>query len=518
MESKDFEIKSMRMARKNMSNKIGFAKCVSFLLVGTAIAVFVGCNDPDYDAVKLQLRITELEKKLDEKESKASKNDKTAALSDKDRKRIETLETELKNTKKSNQDLSDKVDRLGAKISALVNASLKASIDQLEEIDALVERDEDDAVVAVDFSEAQFTAQHIEMLEAFPDLDKVTFTGSDVGLEIYEALGKLTNVTRLELENTPSNEKAIAKLAGMKQLEFLLLSRSDLNDECLKTLNKLPSLKQIRCGQTRVSDAGLKYLERNRTIVAIDLSDCVAVTDQGLESLSTLPNLKFLKVWGLSITDEGLATIGKMEKLEVLGLNDTRISDVGTVHLANLKRLKEVMMVRTSIGDKTIEALTACKELRSVRIRDTTISDKAVDYLATLKKLQKLDLSENNAPGITDASADKLASMESLVELNLWTTKVTDGAVAKLATMKNLTWLNLDNTPITDESVKTVSQMKQLKWLHIGSNKLTDKYAKDLMKLENLKYLNISNTSITEDVYFEIDDFFAPKNCVVVGP
>ena len=60
--------------------------------------------------------------------------------------------------------------------------------------------------------------------------------------------------------------------------------------------------------------------------------------------------------------------------------------------------------------------------------------------------------------------------------------------------------------------------MPQLNWLHLGKTKITDESVETLMSLEDLKYLNISYTGISEDGYFDLDDFFAPKDCQVVQP
>ena len=84
--------------------------------------------------------------------------------------------------------------------------------------------------------------------------------------------------------------------------------------------------------------------------------------------------------------------------------------------------------------------------------------------------------------------------------------------------MSNLRWLNLDDTNVTDATAELLVQMPELNWLHLGKTKITDDAVEFLLKLENLKYLNVSNTKISDDMYYELDDFFEPKDCNVVQP
>ena len=110
----------------------------------------------------------------------------------------------------------------------------------------------------------------------------------------------------------------------------------------MAVLAQYPSIQQIRVGQTKVGDEGLKYLEGKESITALDLTDCNKVSDTGLAYLVTLPKLKMLKVWGKAITNKGLNSIGKISSLEVLGMNDTGIDDEGMQALNELVNLKEV--------------------------------------------------------------------------------------------------------------------------------------------------------------------------------
>ena len=139
--------------------------------------------------------------------------------------------------------------------------------------------------------------------------------------------------------------------------------------------------------------------------------------------------------------------------------------------------------------------------------------------LAAAPAVVKLDLSETNSPGVTDAASEQFAKMKKIKDLNFWSTQVGDDLVEKLAGLKTLTRLNLDKTNITNASIKQLTKMPQLTWLHIGSNApINDDAIEDLLKLPNLKYLNITGCKISDEGFLQLDDALSPKGCIVIGP
>jgi len=509
IQSPDFSILSFSMN----SNRI------SLVLSLCGISVFVlGCNDPDYDAIVLRNEIKQLRSDFtDYREGQEKKNIES--------KRQPTAENDSLAKNKQMGEMKSKISRLTEQVVQLTETVSKLSalqesgaVESLESAGALLEKNESGAVVSVDLSQVRLGEFDLAVLDDLSQLTELTLYGSEVTAETFKQIGDLDTICKLNLEKTPFNLQAAKDIRGLKNLEELFLFRSDVSDACCAELIKFSKLKQIRCGQTRIGDDGLVELAKLQTLEAIDLSDCNRVSNAGLKSLSALPNLRFLKVFGKRIDDEGVQYVGQMSNMQVLGLNDTDVTDEGMKAIAGLNKLREIHLVRTQIGDGTMEVVSQLPQIRILKLRDTQISDKGIELIAGLENLAVLDLSETSSPGVTDASAGDFARMKNLKDLNLWTTKVSDETVSKLVDNQKLVKLNLDNTAISDEAVKTLGNMSQLTWLHIGSTKISDANMKSLLNLEKLTYLNISNTSVSEDVYFELDDFFAPKNCQVIGP
>ena len=76
-----------------------------------------------------------------------------------------------------------------------------------------------------------------------------------------------------------------------------------------------------------------------------------AVTDAGLATLATMPNLRRLQLQETSTGDAGLTGIATLANLEVLNLYDTHVTDRGLAALAPLKKLKRLYVWRTAATD-----------------------------------------------------------------------------------------------------------------------------------------------------------------------
>ncbi|MFT7633996.1 MAG: Leucine-rich repeat (LRR) protein [Mariniblastus sp.] len=398
--------------------------------------------------------------------------------------------------------------------TATVLSAEQAIMDELEDTEAFFLVGADGFATEADLAECRNGNEILAKLVDFSRLTNVALDGTTIDSATFSMLSKMAGLKTLSIERSTPTADDFEKLKGLKNLTFLQLHKSTLSEEAVKKLSEFPKLEQIRCGQTRVGDAELQHLSALKTLKAIDLSDCNRVTVEGLKSLSKCPKLSFLKVWGDAIDDSALEYIAAMKSLTVLGLNDTNVTDNGFKQLAGLD-LREIHLFRTSIGDETLKVISEMPNIVTLNLRDTRLSDQGIEYLTKLKKLQKLDLSECNAPGITDASGEKFAKFTELTQLNLWATKFSDKGLEPVTALRKLTWLNLDNTKVTDDGVLMLKQMPQLNWLHLGKTDITDREVKTLMGLGNLKYLNITYTGVSEDMAYEIDDELSPKGCDV---
>lgn len=500
-----------------------FKKYLSFVCILFAAAT-VGCETTDYEPLLMKKKLNDLESENERLKSEIVELSGSGASNE------VAGSTGREEVVKDNS--SSKPESSAA--PALSAADEKLIRDELENSDVFFLVNAGGFATEADLSECRLGNPAIAKLADFSALTKLVLDGVNTNAETYDELVKLTNLEHLEIGRSSPDAAAFEKLKGLKQLKFLQLLKATLSEDAFKVLSEFPALEQIRCGQTRVGDAELQYLSNLKSLKAIDLSDCNRVTIKGLESLSKCPKLSFLKVWGPAIDDDCMLQVAKMKSLRTLGLNDTKVTDEGFKQLAGLD-LREIHLFRTSLGDASLEVISQMPNIVTLNLRDTRLSDQGIAYLTSLAKLERLDLSECNSPGITDAAGPELAKFSNLKDLNLWSTDFSDVGLDPLTGLSKLTRLNLDNTNITDNGVTMLEKMPQLTWLHLGKTKITDAAVVDagtgkpvldsngdptkgLMSLGKLQYLNISHTAISEDVAYDLDDYFSPKDCTVIMP
>ena len=498
--------------------------------VATLAIVFAGCETNDYQPlrVKKQLRelreeVEQLKQEVRELKGEAGNSDQTSAVnSNSAAPAIAALNIKPPAPVKRDLGSSQLAPNLNSASQAISSRQVASKEQeqtvraQLESANAYFSTDNQGFTIEADLNEFRDINAALEKIKSFGKLKKILVAGRRTDEKSFEQIAAIDSLEHLEAIHSSPSPAAMGKLADLPKLQFLQLQKASISEDGVKAISASTSLKQFRCSQTRVGDPELLHLAKIKTLEAVDLSDCNRVTTVGVEALSNLPKLKFLKVWGKSINDQTLNVIGGIKSLRVLGLNDTAISDKGITALAGLN-LSEAHLFRTAVGDDAVKVLSGMSNLTSLNLRDTKISDAALKYLVGAPKLKKLDLSECNAPGVTDAGCVSIAKMKNLQQLNLWTTQVTNAGVKELAKLPKLTWLNLDNTPIGDEAVESISGMP-LTWLHLGKTGITDNAAASLEKIKTLKFVSLSQTKISKDAFYEIDDALSPRGCYVKAP
>ncbi len=495
------------------------------LLILMLFVVIAGCETTDYEPLLMKKKLQEMEAEIDVLKDEITKLKSRSVVS------IESddsamLQTEKNQSNNSTEDSNSASSSVAVSSVAAENTSkettesknkLTAAEEQpireeLENADAYFDTNEAGFTTEVDLAECRSGNEFLKKIIDFSEVSNVSLDGTRCDSDTFELLGQFPNLQSLSIPRSAPTEDDLEHLKGLKKLKFLQLQLATLSNAAVKKISEFPALEQIRCAKTRVSDADLVHLANLKTLKAIDLSDNTGVSIKGITELAKCPKLSFLKVYGPAINDEVLKVVGTMKSLTVLGLNDTAVTDVGLKELKGLD-LKEIHLLRTLISDESLKLISEMPNVVSLNLRDTRLTDEGIEYLTKLDKLQKLNLSECNSPGITDASGPILARMKNLTQLNLWSTKFSDKGLASVVELTKLTSLNLDNTNMTNEGIKLLEKMPQLTWLHLGDAMITDEVGGVLKGLKNLTYLDLKRTKLSQDMKYEIDDELSPNGC-----
>lgn len=100
----------------------------------------------------------------------------------------------------------------------------------------------------------------------------------------------------------------------------------------------------------------LKKLEKQ--LVYLELA-YTALNDDGMKALSALKNLIQLNVRGTAITDQGLVHLKGLQQLTTLNLVETKVTDKGVSQLKALKKLNSIYLFQTSVDKQQLASLKA---------------------------------------------------------------------------------------------------------------------------------------------------------------
>ena len=238
------------------------------------------------------------------------------------------------------------------------------------------------------------------------EVKKITIAGSD----LKAALEKFKNLEKIKLTG-PIRPADLALLAGARNLKGLDLSECDgLTDEMLQSLSEMENIKE------------LKSLD----ILAGDDWGVIAVTDAALAPLlRNCKKLQELSLSGFDMSDAGIAAVGGLKDLTKLSLH--QVNDAGLGPLGELRNLEVLTLeVIDGLTRAKLEPLRGLPNLRELNLDNiqSMIEEDALEPLRNFPKLTKLRLSPLDAFGfpetvITDADVENLLSIPKLTSLEI---------------------------------------------------------------------------------------------------
>ena len=206
-----------------------------------------------------------------------------------------------------------------------------------------------------------------------------TSTVDDVAMD---DIAKLTSLKALALDFLwVGEETALAKLAGLKDLEELYMAETLIGDEGLAVLGQFPKLKKLRISRTQIGDAGLAHLSKISTLADLDVSECANLSDDGLAHLAGMTQMKRLNLWREQITDAGAAHLAGMINMEWLNVDNTQLTDAGLESFNNMKKLKFLHLGSTAVSDAGLVHLEHLTSLEDLKVTRTAVTAEGVEQL-----------------------------------------------------------------------------------------------------------------------------------------
>ncbi len=200
----------------------------------------------------------------------------------------------------------------------------------------------------------------------------------------------------------------------------------------------------------------------------------------GLQTLSSLTQLKSLTIRGCTLSGSDVAVIGALPNLETLVLSNCSLTNIAG--LSNATQLVTLDLSNNAIRD--LSPLSFMNKLTTLDLRANALTN--LSPLSALENLSILDISHNSLTSLAP-----LASCSSLAGLIANNNQITEFPVFQNTSV--LTTLTLTSNNLT--SVESISKYTSLTGLNIGSNQLTD--ISSLSSLKKLVAIDFSYNQIT---------------------
>ncbi|MBZ0188768.1 MAG: DUF4240 domain-containing protein [Candidatus Obscuribacterales bacterium] len=173
---------------------------------------------------------------------------------------------------------------------------------------------------------------------------------------------------KLKLKVSPAAIDILCALADLPGdgIHTLDMSRTPVQDAQLINLERLKGLKVLELAYTAISNTGIEILSSLTSLHTLGLTN-TAISNSGLSPLCRLTNLKELWLNGTLIDDEGAELVVALKELRLLGLSSTNFTDAGLAVLSRLPNLLRVYMFNTQISGEGAAQLR--KQLPACRVK-----------------------------------------------------------------------------------------------------------------------------------------------------
>jgi len=247
---------------------------------------------------------------------------------------------------------------------------------------------------------AYLTEEGVRQIGSLTGLESLSLIDCDVTDEELKGLSGLTNLKYVTLAENPMTGRGLVALAASPRLEWLDLTRCFLHDDAVDALADLRALKFLDLSDNQIGDGALKRLAagqpRRLTKLLLLGTD---LTDEGVKSLASLPNLERAWLDQTRLTGRGLANLRRAKSLRVLTLCYAGLSDDDVDGLTQLEQVEFLHLFGNQITDAAVPDLARMTQLRLLLIGQTAISERGRERLRAALPDCRLQLNSLSSSG-----------------------------------------------------------------------------------------------------------------------
>jgi len=256
-----------------------------------------------------------------------------------------------------------------------------------------------------------------------------------------------------------------------------------------------------------MDDEELEKLSRRDHVTSLNLSGSQLITDEGLQHLARMPQLRELRLSnypGGTVTDRGLEVLQHLRELRVFEMCwQSGITDNGIAYLRDCDQLEEVDLLGTHTGDGAIAALTGKPKLRKFK-SGRNVTDEGLSLLHQFPAFKTWGGGEVKY-GLMSFGADPtnllidgpftrvvaLVGLDGLFGLSFFrhTSNVRSNDLQSLAALPNLGFFGCPGQICDDDAMRYISALPKLRMLMAQGTVATDAGFKSLSQSKTIEYI-----------------------------
>ncbi len=226
-------------------------------------------------------------------------------------------------------------------------------------------------------------SQQQELTERTEDDDTGIFTNGSTGnVPLFKMDGGPDGKTATP--HLPASDEDLKYLANNKSVIALTLSGGSLTGRGLRYVENLP-IRTIYLNDTKFDDEGARYLAKMRMLGMVDVTECAFLTNAGLKTIATLPELRMLCI-GPKVDRESFRIVAankSMVRLRYYG-NGRRIPDGFATELRTSKIIHFDFDSRAAVFPEDIGSLIEIPALTTLSIEYDQVTKKMCAAMAAL--------------------------------------------------------------------------------------------------------------------------------------
>lgn len=175
-------------------------------------------------------------------------------------------------------------------------------------------------------------------------------------LQLENVIAGSTREIRLTSAKLSSEE--FSRIAGLEQLQVLVVDAGKLEDGDVDVLITLMGLEHLRLRDCPLTDVGFSQIGRSQlNRLAIFNAPQAKPTSKGLSELGKLPMLRQLRIGGRQIDDAAISELTRWPSLSSLHLIGPRITDTSLRTIASMPKLTSFYLDDCPLSDSAWEEL-----------------------------------------------------------------------------------------------------------------------------------------------------------------